>query len=91
VNFRLHHGAQRLENHAVALQRRFTLKRFGYDPDIEVTTAGAGTFVPGMQMTLVLNEEFIGSEFFGELRFDGSNSPGCHGSTGMKGLTVTFA
>jgi len=45
-------------NEPVALQAAQTAKRLRYDSDIEMAATVPRSFVTGMQMTLILDQEF---------------------------------
>ena len=84
-------GAERGENHPVSLDAIATVESLRHDPHIKVPFALFGADVASVQMTLVLDQEFARFEGSSQQPFDLGNPFGGHGSTCLKGFTVTLA
>ena len=70
----LHKRAERIINHSMPTNPVLSIKFVGHDPDIEVPFAFLGTSVPGMQVTLILDEQFDRRKGISKESFDGSGS-----------------
>jgi hypothetical protein len=58
VNVGLDEVAERIINHSMAMQTVYALKNIRNNRDIEMSLAIACTLVPGVQVTLVFDQEF---------------------------------
>lgn len=75
----------------MALEPGFAFEVLRHDSDVEVPSAFGGAGVPGVQVTLVLDPEFERPKAILERLADTVFTPGRHGNTRLKGLTLTFA
>ena len=88
VNIGLHHAAQRVEDHAMAGERRFAGEGGCDDRYVEMPTAVSRTFMPCVQVALVLDEQVLRRERLGEQGLDTCDTVCGHGNTRLKGLTT---
>ena len=79
MNIRVHHVAQRLEHHSVALQRLRPAEPFGDYPDTKVALAILRAGVAGVQMAIVDDLELCRREGSFEVSSNRGGSISAHG------------
>jgi hypothetical protein len=76
-------SGERIINHSVALKPVLALESPGDNGDVEVAPAVLRAFVPRMEMTLILDQEFHGIKGRLELRANSCDAVPGHGSTSL--------
>ncbi len=74
----------------MTLQRAVSGKCFRDDRYLKMTGSALGAFMPGMQMALIFHLQHDRRKSLGEFRLYRSYALDGHGSTRLKGLTVTL-
>ena len=78
-------------NHSMALDPAPSREGGRHDPDLEMPFPIPRTSVAGMQLALILHQQVAGRKRGREGRVDPVDTLGAHGSTSLKGFTVTLA
>lgn len=89
MDVRLQQITECIINHSVALYAVGVRKCGGNYHDVEVPFAVPRTLVTCVQMTLVLDLQFIGTKRVDKAPANEFLAVGAHGSTRLNGLTVT--
>ena len=90
MDIALQHVGQSLVNHAMSFNTISAGKRSRDDSNFEMPLAIASPGVPGVQVALVLDEQLRGIEGRAQKLSDSLGSFLAHGSTSLKGFTVTL-
>ena len=84
-------SAERGENHPVTLDAITTVELLRHDPHIKVPFSLFSAGVASMQVALVFDQKLTWFEGSDQPSFNLCNPLRGHGSTSLKGFTVTFA
>lgn len=91
VNIAFDVWAERSINHSVPRYAATSVELLRHNSDIKVPFAFPGAGVPGMQVALVFDQQLGRLERRHQQALNFCNAFGSHGSTGLKGLTLTLA
>ena len=89
MNIGLHHVMERLEYHTVALDSARASKGVRHNSDLEMPSAVPGTRMARVQVTLILDQDFVGRERPLENLLNALSSVDRHGNTSLNGFTMT--
>ena len=89
MNIGLHHVAERLEYHTVALDSADAGKGVRKDSYLEMPSAIPGTRVARVQVTLILDQDFDRRKRPLENLLYALSSVDRHGNTSLNGFTIT--